>query len=137
MKFQVRKRKPEDIPFIFDSWMKSWRVSKHAGCIPNHLFFETQRVLIEDLFARGAWTLVAYPDSDMDTIVGWAVGEVKEGKTVLHYVYVKDPFIGLGVPELLVTNMPGTKPGFITHKLQNKELKEWRHVPEMARRKVL
>lgn len=122
---------------VFDSWLKSWRISKFAGVIPNHLYFETQRTLIEDLIARGAVIKVAYPTGREDIILGWACSEVKEGKCVLHYLYTKDPFIGLGIPDLLLAALPGDKPGFLTHKLHLKELKEWRHAPEIARRKSL
>jgi hypothetical protein len=137
MDILVRDRRPEDLAMVFDSWLKSWRTSKWAGVIPNHLYFETQRVLIEDLIARGASIKIAYPSGREDIILGWACGEEKEGKTVLHYLYTKDPFIGLGIPELLLNALPGAKPGFVTHKLHLKETKEWRHTPEIARRKSL
>lgn len=137
MEILIRDRVPEDLALVMDSWLKDWRTSKWAGVIPNHLYFETQRVLIEDLIARGAIIKVAYPDGRPDVILGWACAEVKEGKAVLHYLYTKDPFIGLGIPGLLLAALPGTKPGFITHKLPLKETKEWRHTPEIARRKSL
>ena len=137
MEILIRKRISTDLPFIFDSWMKSWRISKWAGTIPNHLYFETQRVLIEDLIARGAWIVVAYPTGQLDTIIGWACCEQKDDKCVLHYVYVKDPYMNLGVVEKLLDALPGRKPGYLTHKIGVKELKEWRHTPEMARRKDL
>jgi hypothetical protein len=137
MEILVRDRIPDDLPMVFDSWLKSWRVSKWAGTIPNHLYFETQRVLIEDLIARGAKIVVAHPEGHPDVIMGWACGELKEGKTVLNYAYVKDPYLGLGILERLLAALPGEQPGFITHKLPSKALREWRHAPEMCRRKSL
>ena len=137
MEVLVRGYKAEDLPMVFDSWLKDWRTSKWAGCIPNNLYFETQRTLIEDLIARGAVIQIAYPSGREDIILGWACAEAKEGKTVLHYLYTKDPFLGLGVSNLLLASLPGEKPGFITHRLQGKEYKEWRHAPEIARRKSL
>lgn len=137
MEILVRDRAPDDLAMVFDSWLKSWRTSKWAGVIPNHLYFDTQRTLIEDLIARGAHIKIAYPEGRPDIILGWVCAEEKEGKTVLHYLYTKDPFIGLGIPDLLLAALPGAKPGFVTHKLNVKELKEWRHTPEMARRKSL
>ncbi len=117
--------------------MKSWRESKYAGTIPNHLYYNVQRTLIEDLIARGASLVVAHPDGRDDVILGWACGEEKDGAAVLHYLYVKDPFLGLGIADQLLTGLPGTKPGFITHRLSSREWKAWKHVPEMARRKQL
>lgn len=137
MEILVRDRTPDDLSMVFDSWLKSWRTSKWAGVIPNHLYFATQRAAIEELLLRGAVIKVAHPSGRPDIILGWACGEEKEGKTVLHYLYTKDPFLGLGIPALLIGALPGDKPGFVTHKLPLKELKDWRHTPEMARRKSL
>lgn len=137
MEILVRERVPEDLAMVFDSWMKDWRTSKYAGVIPNHLYYATQRATIEDLLGRGAAVHVAYPSGHPDVILGWACAEQKEGKTVLHYLYVKDAFLGQSIPELLLASLPGDKPGFLTHKLNLKVLREWRHTPEMARRKSL
>jgi len=133
----IRPARAEDLNFIFDSWMKSWRVSKYAGTVPNHLFYEVQRTLIEDLLGRGADIIIAYPENHENAILGWACGEEKDGATVLHYLYIKDPYLGLGIPARLISELRGSSPGFVTHKLPNKELTAWRHVPEMARRKSL
>lgn len=137
MQILTRAAKPSDLNFVYDSWMKSWRLSKWAGVIPNHLYYDTQRTLIDDLFARGMQVVIAHPSDQPDVILGYAAGEVKDGQTVLHYVYVKDPFLGLGIDSLTVGALPGLKPGFITHKINTKYCKEWRHVPELCRRKAL
>lgn len=137
MEIVVRGYTADDLALVFDSWLKTWRTSKWAGVIPNHLYFDTQRTLIEELISRGACIKVAHPTGREDIILGWACAEEKEGKTVLHYLYTKDPFIGLGIPALLLASLPGDKPGFVTHKIALKETKEWRHTPEMARRKSL
>ncbi len=137
MAYQVRSVKASDLNLVFDSWMKDWRESKHAGTIPNHLYFNVQRTLIEDLIARGAKILIAHPPDRDDVILGWACGEEKGGQTVLHYCYVKDPFLGFGIQARLISDLPGTKPGFVTHWQNLKETKKWKHVPEMARRKSL
>lgn len=137
MKVLIRANKPEDIAFIFDSYLKSWRLSKFAGTVPNHLYFETQRQLLEGLLGRGAKVSVAYPEGHEDAILGWICYEEKEGKAVIHYVYIKDSYAGLGVADQLVESVPGAKPGFITHKMFLASLKDWIHAPEIARRKSL
>lgn len=137
MEILTRPSKPEDLPLVFDSYLKSWRVSKFAGAIPNHLFFDVQRAALEDLLSRGATLTIAYPSGREDVILGWACAELKEEKTVLHYLYVKDPYIGLGLPEILLKCLPGQQPGFVTHRQPHKELREWRWTPEIARRKSL
>lgn len=137
MQILTRPVKAADLNFVFDSWMKSWRVSKWAGVIPNHLYYATQRSLIEDLITRGATIVIAYPEGQQDVILGWGCGEVKDNKAVLHYAYTKDAFLGQGIESLVVGALPGSKPGFLTHRINSKYLKEWTHVPEMCRRKDL
>lgn len=137
MRINIRKVMPADLNFILDSWLKSWRISRYSGTIPNNLYFPTQRATIEGLIGRGAIFLVASPEGQDEVILGWACGETKEDKTVLHYVYVKDPYLEKGIESDLVEALPGAKPGFITHNQQRKEHKEWKWLPEMARRKSL
>lgn len=131
----LRPVNASDLNFIFDTWMKTWRESKWAGTIPNHLFYDTQRKLIEDLLIRGARIVVAHEEHDHSRILGWACGETKEGKTVLHYVYTRRKDDGLTAA--LVDGLLGAKPGFITHKIPGKKFKAWKHLPELARRKNL
>ncbi len=135
----LRDSKPADLSLVFDSWMRSWRSSKWAGVIPNNLYFETMRTLIEDLITRGAKITVAAHQDDPDLILGWACYEIKEGRTVLHYLYIRDAYVGSSqsIFDELLAKMPGDKPGFLTFKLPHKDLKTWTHAPEIARRLAL
>ncbi len=137
MKINYREPKPSDLNFILDSWLKSWRVSRYSGTVTNNLYFTTQRSTIEGLIGRGATFIIACPDTKPDVILGWACGEIKDGATVLHYAYVKDPFLGRGIEWDLIKALPGTKPGFLTHNQERKETRNWKWVPELARRKAL
>lgn len=97
-------------------------------------------MVLEDLLRRGATLNVAVPDPDPgeDTIMGWVCAEVEKGGVcVLHYAYVRDPFLRYPVLPALLDSLPGTKPGFITHRLDSRHLTKWRHLPEIARRKNL
>jgi len=124
-----------EVAFVYDAWLQSWRQSKYAGVIPNHLYYDTQRTAIAELAARGATFLVAELNGEL---LGFACGEEKDGKTVLHYIYVKDAFLRKGVEERLLAALPGSKPGWITYALAAfiKD-KSWKHAPEIARRQKL
>ena len=132
----------EDIRFIFDSWMRSWRKSPWAGVIPNNLYFPLTRSTIEQLVARGAEFEVACLAVDPERILGWICFESCGPEAVVHYLYVKDPYLDLGIGEALVARAPGKKPGFFTFRYrqvndacQPQGKDGWRHVPEIARRK--
>jgi hypothetical protein len=136
MEILTRPSKPADLSLVFDSWLNQWRTSKFAGVIPNHKYYEVQRGLIEDLFARGMRVTVAHPEGHPDLIMGWVAYEVKD-MAIVHYLFCKDAYLESAVRSLLVSAVPGAQPGLVTHRQNHPQLKTWRHVPELARRKSL
>ncbi len=67
-------------------------------------------------------------------ILGWTLTETKDGETILHYLYCKDPYLDRGIPEFLIRDLI---PGIITHNQGWKCLRKWKLIPEIARRKNL
>jgi len=131
----TRPATADELSLVFDSWLNSWRTSRHAGCIPNNLYFSTTRTVIEDLIARGATILVCDAGK---TLKGWICGEVKDGRSVVHYLYCKDPYLRSGVEDRLLDALPGKKPGWFTFYLHRfGKDRSWTHAPEIARRKHL
>lgn len=124
-----------EVEFVYHSWLNSWRQSKYAGVITNNRYYDTTREAIEQLIARGAQVVVAELDGEL---LGFSCAEVKDGKMVHHYTYVKDPFLRKGVEERLLAALPGSTPGWFTF-AQSAFLKDkqWKHAPEMARRLTL
>lgn len=131
--YTIRPGCASDLPYVMDTWLNEWRTSKYAGVIPNHLYYETQRTLIEDLLGRGASVVIAQDPAD-GRISGWAVGELKTDTAVVHYLYVRSGSQPRGLVQSLISRLPGAKPGFVTHHLPYVELKTYRWVPELARR---
>lgn len=135
-----RPARGDDVSFIFDSWLRSWRKSPWAGTIRNDMYFPTQRATIEGLVARGAQFEVACLTADQDKILGWICHEQSGPDAVVHYIYVKDPYLSLGIAEQLVARIPGNKPGFYTHRYRQVvdalgSNSGWRHAAEIGRRK--
>jgi hypothetical protein len=135
MKIHLRPSKPTDLSFVYDSWLNSWRRSPWAGTIPNHLYYETQRETISGLLRRGAQVTILCAEGLEDFIIGWACHERTSIEPVLHYLYIKDPYLSFGFHHSLLDSLNG--PGFYTHRLPLKALRKWKHVPEIARRQHL
>jgi GNAT superfamily N-acetyltransferase len=139
----IREACEADIGFIMSSWKRSWRVSPWAGCIRNDEYYASISSTIEGLVARGAYFLVAVPSGgpNVSRILGWACAEVLgDGTCAIHYVYVKDPYLRLGIGDKLVNAAKGTKPGLYTFRFHQVAeacsfAEGWRHSPEVARRK--
>lgn len=137
----VRDLVPSDVAFVMDSWIKSWRVSPWAGCVPNNQFHDVQRSTIEGLIGRGAKIRVLSITDRPDVILGWVCTEVeRSGRTVVHFIYIKDPYQAAmpDAPERLLSAVEGIQPGFYTHRTKKVQAalgRGWVHVPEIARRK--
>lgn len=140
MNITVRPAEPGDMKFVLSSWKRTWRVCPWAGVIRNDQFFASISDTIEGLILRGARIWVATPEGQSGVILGWLCCEVaKSGEAIIHYVYVKDPYLGAGIETKLYEAADGTKPGFYTFRYrQVVDLcgpKGFRHAPEIARRR--
>lgn len=100
---RIRKATEEDISFIFNSWLKSYRDSTFAKSITNTIYFNEHHKLIEDLL-KECNVLIACNDENPGDIYGYSVSEVVQGFFVLHFVYVKHTFRQLGIGRSLVEN---------------------------------
>lgn len=126
-----------------DTWFRSYRTSPWAGVIPNHLYFPTMREMLAGLVARGAkLTAAAVGTEAGERVLGWVCHEDKGADTVLHFVYVKDPFRRQGLGKALVDYVIGSGEGRLlyTHRTRLSKYvlpKDAAFVPEVARRKAL
>lgn len=96
----------DELAFVVDSWLESFRKSPWAGCVRNDLYQETQRATIVGILARGAEITVALaPRLDgVHTgrrVMGYVVAE--HPLECLHWVYVKKDYRGHGLGRDLVT----------------------------------
>lgn len=105
----IRQGRPTDAPFLFNSWLKSFRKAWFSMRIPSDVFFAQQHLVIEDILQRpGTRVFVVTPAGDEDTICGYAVTEAvpgTDGKAlIVHYVYVKETFRKLGLGKQLLVS---------------------------------
>jgi hypothetical protein len=98
---KIRQATQDDVSFLFNSWLRSFRDNGVARPVANEIYFAEQHKLIETLFKR-CKTVVATDPNDPASIYGWACFERIEGLLVTHYVYVKHPFRMLGIAKELL-----------------------------------
>lgn len=107
----VRMAVKEDLPFIYSTWLKSYRYgSQFAKKLTNKVYYEWHHKLIERLFARGANCFVVVDSSDISVLYGYVVIE----GPVMHFSYIKKPFRNLGLFNKLIETS-GIKSGPFTH----------------------
>ncbi len=104
VQFAIRAGKREDWPFVYGTWLNSFRVnSTFARHIDQPTYFAMHHHVVERLLERGE-LLIATPEDDPDTYLGYAVRE--QGTPVVHYVYVKPAFRRFGVARALLAGLP-------------------------------
>lgn len=92
----------EEYPLVFDAWANGFKKSPYAGCIPNRMYDDVSRAVIAEILDRGALVIVAaqpLPDGRR-RVMGFSVSE--PGKRVLHWLYVKRDYRGVGIGAALL-----------------------------------
>lgn len=113
---QIRVATEADVPFIFNSWLKSFRGSVTAKSISNPVYFDFHHKTIEKILQKSN-VLIACDAADPTQVFGYVVAQNIEGVKVLHYAYVKFAFRGMGLCKLLLQDAGIDKQsgGFYTH----------------------
>lgn len=121
--FAIRALAPTDMPFVFNSFLKSYRDSPTTSGIPNGLYYAAQHLIIERCVADpAAVALAAVSTAESDQIYGYALGARHDNAAVLHWSYTKHPFRGFGIAKTLMAAIVGEKPDiavYFTHRMRN------------------
>lgn len=82
----IRQAEVDDIPFIKNSWLKSYRdTMKHMD---QSLYKKNQDRLMCQILASSQCLVACSPDEHKQ-IYGWIIFETINNIAILHYVYVK------------------------------------------------
>tara|TARA_R110002167_G_C12560091_1_gene641709 strand:- start:367 stop:825 length:459 start_codon:yes stop_codon:yes gene_type:complete len=91
----------DDLPFLYNSWLKSYRFSHYAEKITNTIYFEDHHKLIERII-KDCKVLIACNPSDPSQLYGYIVVGEEEGILVVHFIYVKHTFRNMGIGKTLL-----------------------------------
>lgn len=118
---ELRKAEPGDVPFITNSWLKSYRSNGIGNrLVPNDVYFQMHHKILEAILPKGLAVVLCNPQ-DRDMILGWAHAETFSDGLVLHYAYVKNSLRKHGLfTQLMETLLEHEKPQavFYTHKTE-------------------
>lgn len=100
--YAIRPVQGDDIPFIYSSWLRSYRNDSLVGSsVKKSIFFDNyQRVLDQILSKNTTKTFVVCKPDQPSVIFGYAVTE--PSTATLHYVFVKEAFRGFGLTKALL-----------------------------------
>ena len=98
----LRPFEKEDLPFIFNSWLKSFKTSLLNRYIDDSRYFKYHHDVFESILNRPTCVcLVAVSVKDPKQIFGYIVTESRPSVVLLHWVYVKDAKRNQGIAKLL------------------------------------
>lgn len=114
----VRDVVPNDLPFIFTTWLQHYYASsRYTRRIPRRIYFAEYHKIVEAILARSA-VLVATPADEPEIILGYAAFE-RRSPPVVHWVYVKNRMRRTGIARQLLEGVDLNKCVFThwTHEL--------------------
>tara|TARA_R100000458_G_scaffold48173_1_gene47122 strand:+ start:1138 stop:1596 length:459 start_codon:yes stop_codon:yes gene_type:complete len=101
---RLRSSVKEDLPFIYNSWLKSYRFSHFGEKITNTIYFTDHHKVLENLIKQSE-VLIACNGEDPSQVYGYIVGGAREGVFLLHFLYVKHTFRNMGIGKTLLDAM--------------------------------
>jgi hypothetical protein len=110
----LREMENQDISFVFNSWMTSYRGSKNLMSVAQPFYFNGQHKLIERLLMHSKSLLLVDKDNP-SSIYSYIVYEIIDGIFVMHYAYTKQTFRKLGLFRRLLTAAGFQNTGLYTH----------------------
>lgn len=102
---QVRDANKDDLPFILDTWMKTYRTSDYARRVEGGLYFEGQQRRVYRLLGRCDARVIVDPE-EPTSILGYIVHELRDDELVVHWAYVRPAFRKFGLLRLLIATAP-------------------------------
>lgn len=116
-----REANETDLPFIMNSWLKSYYPFSQRAPEPRY-YFEGHRKLLDRVYRRSK-ILVACNPEDTEHIFGYVVHEPKAEHQIYHWCFVKFAFRNMGLARSLIerTREPN-QPLFFTHKHRDNAL---------------
>ena len=92
-----------DAPFIFNSWLKSYRNSHFSRFIANTVYYAEHHKIIENLIKENT-VIVACNPSDPNQVYGYICAGKVDGFFVCHYIYVKHTYRNIGIGKSLINS---------------------------------
>jgi hypothetical protein len=138
--YAVRPATPTELTGVMESWAGTWKRSRSAGCIPNHLFNEVTFTAITQLLGRGMKVLVLTAVAQPDVVLSWVAFErdKRSDQVIVHYLFTRDGMRERGYAKTLLAYIGAGRKFIYTH--QTGFAKYWPeayHNPGIARRKEL
>ncbi len=97
----IRPASAEDVSFIFNAWLKSYRSSDFAKNIQGEIYYHEHHKVIEEILKQYN-VLIACNKDDYSQIYGFMCAGFTQNVLTIHYVYTKHTFRRMGIAKMLL-----------------------------------
>ncbi len=111
--WNIREANPNDIPFIYATWLKSYHYDSWTKSIAKSIYFDNYKLVIDRLL-EASQVLIACHPTDENVILGYLVAEPE----IIHYCFVKEAFRRFGIAKDLVRASEAPETAIISHRTQ-------------------
>lgn len=114
--FKIRPVTPEDLPYIFSTWLDGQRKVGDRAYFTNTLYYEKEKPRISGILENSRVGILVNPE-DTNHIYGFLVWDFLDDLFVLHYAHMKRAYQRLGIMTQamsLICPKDKRKSGFIT-----------------------
>lgn len=102
--FDIRSATPEDLPYIYATWLKGQRKVGHHSFLTDTIYYEHEKKRIGGILERSSIGIISNPE-DENHIIGYVVFDFLEDIFVLHYAHIKRAYQGLGIVKKVVETL--------------------------------
>lgn len=137
-----RAYRATDLPFVLKSWIRSYARSSYAGPYDHEILPKAIKATILKLIARQSVKLVIVSNSDNpDQIWGFVCYQTNQEYPILHFLYVKELFRGMGLGLGMVALAKENKHGFLRYTFRTQACNKFlaqdaRYRPHLARKET-
>lgn len=104
---KFRELDDEDRPFIYNSWLKTYRKeSVYAREMTAEVYYDNQRLVVSELLDQSKVLVVCNPEAEFQ-VYSYIVYEVSNDAIVIHFAYVKLPYRNLGLAKAMMAVIQG------------------------------
>lgn len=94
--FRIRPITPEDLPYIFSTWLDGQRKVGDRAYLTNSIYYEKEKSRISSILGESNVGIICNPD-DSAHILGFLVWDFLEDLFILHYAHMKRTYHRLGI----------------------------------------
>jgi GNAT superfamily N-acetyltransferase len=104
LQFVLRNMTENDKPFIYNSFLKSFKENSDSTWVSNGLYYRGQTEVVDFLLSSCNVLIACFPE-DPEEILAYTLYQVEKDVLVLHYIYTRRSFQKTGIAREIINSI--------------------------------